>query len=115
MWKQVGVIVGALTIIATIIGAGMQVQQTTQKIHSSPEIMQEAEDFFKEYDAAEVIANSVKEYVIDSIEEVNTQARWAEQQKINKMMLELLMRLDTNTRLNVQQSYQIKQLYEEGH
>ena len=101
MWKKVGIIVAALTLIATIAGAGMKAQEVNERIPPK-EITDKAVEFFGEYDADQVIAAATKEYIMDSIEEVNTQIRWQQQQKINAMLVGQLKTVDSLLRLNIQ-------------
>lgn len=97
---------GAVLGLLAIAGLGVTAQEVNERIPPK-EITEKAVDFFGEYDADEVIKAATKEYVIDSIEEVNTERRWKEQQQVNAMILEYLMRLDTNVRLDVRQGYEI--------
>ena len=90
-------IAAAIGIIGTIGGAAFGAYKITERMHSDKDHVLEAEQFFDTYDEKKAYG----EYIMDSIEEVNTQKRWEEQQEINKKQNEKLDRLDSLLRLNV--------------
>ena len=109
--KRLLQISGAVSGLAILVGIGLAAAQMEQRIHSSPDHVQEAEKFFNNYDEKKAYG----EYIIDSIEEVNTQAWRKEQREFKAFVMEYLGKQDSLIRLNIQISDQTKKLYEEGH
>ena len=76
-----------------------------QRLHATPEHAQEAKSFFNNYDEKKAYG----EYILDSIEQVETEAWRKEQRQFNQMVMDYLVKQDSLTRLNVRQTYEIKQ------
>ena len=106
--KDASAIVGALSIIG---GGAFGIFKLTERMHSDKQHVIEAEEFFNTYDEAKAYG----EYIMDSIEEVNTQKRWQEQQLINKSQSEKLDKLDSLLRLNVRITDETLKAYKSAH
>ncbi len=102
--KKILNISGIVSGLAVLVGIGIYAQQIEERIPPK-DVTDEAVTFFRNYDEKKAYG----EYIIDSIEEVNTQRWRTEQRQFNNMVLEYLQKQDSLTRLNVRQTYEIKQ------
>ncbi len=86
MWKKVLSIAGAVTVLAGIAFGGVWAQDKAHKVekrlHASDSVAVKSNEFFGKYNADEVLENSVKEYILDSIEEHNTR-EWRAEKDLN--------------------------------
>jgi len=113
--KKIGGFLSAIGGVVLLVWGGFEFKQRT---HTDPNMVQEAEEFFQTYDEKKAYG----EYIMDSIEEVNTQKRWEEQQKVNAQILEgieytrkEMKHMDSLRRLDSDQIYQIKQEFKKRH
>lgn len=92
--KNIAATVGALATIGGVIWLAFQ---ANERMHTDPQHVEEAEEFFKDYDEVKAYG----EYIIDSIEEVNTQ-RWRTSQMQKDSSQEAQIKaIDSLVRLNV--------------
>lgn len=106
--KNIAAIIG---ILGTIGGATFAGYKLTERMHSDPQHVHEAEQFFDTYDEKKAYG----EYIMDSIEEVHTQD-WRKSQMIKDSIQEQKIdKLDSLLRLNVRITDETLKAYRSAH
>ena len=106
--KNIAALIG---VIGTIGGTAFGAYKFTERIHSDKQHVIEAEEFFNSYDEKKAYG----EYIMDSIEEVNTQ-RWRKLQMHKDSLIELkIIKMDSLLRLNIRISDEAYKAYKSQH
>lgn len=109
--KSISSVIGVLAVFAGLIWGAFQFERRT---HSSEDVVEKAEKMVETFDPIKAYG----EYIMDSIEEVHTQAFRLEQKKLDTVYQDKLFKIDSLLRLNVRISSEARraaQNVEEGH
>lgn len=109
--KNVSAIIGVLATICGLVWVAFEFEQRT---HSSEDVVEKAEKMVETFDPIKAYG----EYIMDSIEEVHTQAFRLEQKILDTLYQNKLQAIDSLLRLNVRISSEARraaQNVEEGH